>query len=217
MCFFVGASESKITEIVQYYLDNCDHMLVLNYYHNGYTPVTLSDSNWVASTNLALSLLSTFSGYQDRIIIEPYNQYAQSISKIQQFVYDIRDAGYTSKIYCSRWYTQSQRDFINIDDPLYGHIVCGQQQYMGSVGLSEAIRRTQVFLDAGVEVIDGEVGACIEEYPQFTQSLVDDVNSYLEWCDDNGVGACVWMLEGLRDWSVDSSTSYKNLGLVFPR
>lgn len=210
MCFFVGTPEQTIKTCVDYYLNNCNHKLVLNYYHN-----TGNLVNWADSTTLALSLLNYFSASQDRIIIEPYNQYPQSFVDIQNFVNAIRNAGFTSKIYCSRWYTQDPQYFINIFDPLYTHIICGQQQYMNAIGLNGAISRTQTFLNAGVEVLDGEVGAHVAEYPSFTQSLVNDVNSYLAWADANGVSALVWMLQGMRNYYVTSQTSYENLGLAF--
>jgi len=222
MCFAITADP---TIYVQYFFDHCNHTLILNYFHNGFA-TAMTDDEWNTSKTKALSLLATFSAYQDRLWLEPCNERTNSNlpTQIQSFITTIRNAGYTCNIIVDRWYSQPYSNYAAIIDPL-NKFWTGEHHYFNKEGnpndppgetLSWAETKEQQGLALNLKMLDTEVGADTLEYPQFQKVEVDAVSSYLQLCRQNNVGACGWMLHGIRNWATTSSTSYKNLGLIFP-
>ena len=66
-------------------------------------------------------------------------------------------------------------------------------------------------LSRGIKIISTEVGADFNEYRSFTSSTVGELNQFLTWCKEHGIGNTVWMNENLTNWP-----TYKALGLAFP-
>jgi len=237
MSFHPTVDTALMNSCVQYYLEHCAQPLIINYYHQ-YPPGLSVPSDWTDSTSKALGLLSTFNTYQNRLWLEPANERinAQNTTPdltafagyIQDFINEIRATGYkTVKIVVDRWYNQPYSALASISDP-ENKFWLGDHHYMDQEGSWEAARnKAQQGLDLGLKLMDTEVGAHIDEYPSFTQSLVDMVNNYLDWAKTNDVGACVWMLHGVRNWpqyttllgeTGDQSDHprYQGLGLRFP-
>ena len=223
MCFDISADP---TTYVQYYLTHCNYDLIINYYHNAFG-TAITNAEWATSTAKALSLLNTFSIYQNRLWLEPCNERTNNDlpTQIQTFITTIRNVGYTCRIIVNRWYSQPWSGFASITDPL-NKFWTGEHHYFNKesepgdpVGETEdwAETKEQQALDLGLKLLDTEVGADGDEYPQFSQISVNAVSTYLQWCSDHHIGACVWMLHGTRNYPAKTGyPSYEGYGLKFP-
>jgi hypothetical protein len=180
---------------VRYFFENCNHKLIVDFYHM-YPPGTTTNSEWSTIQTEALALLSEFSNYQDRLYVELTNERYDSDfrSRIQTIVTAIRNAGYTANIladvHTSYRYSNLLADMRNINDPL-DKFYTGQHFYFNQWTLSQAESFMQVGLNAGLKMINTEVGADANEVAYFDQNEVNALNNFLAWCADRGIGNTV--------------------------
>jgi hypothetical protein len=195
---------------VQYYLDNCDYDLIVDIWHI-YPPGTMSDSQWRDLEADVLAFCRDFAAYQDRIWIEPVNEREDRdlADHIQPIVSAIRNAGYTYTIVANK-FGQSWRDMASIDDPL-DKFWTGYHYYFDYWRVADAKADMTTALNLGLKLINTEVGADADEYREFSQYEVDELNEFLVWCAQRDIWNAVWMRYGLGNLQ-----TYKNYGLVNP-
>lgn len=201
-------SETVITH-VQYYLDNCDHEVIVDYYHQ-YPMGALSTSDLEETTKQGLEIADAFNN-NPRVWLEPFNERTNSNldDYIQSYVDDIRDEGYTYKIVVNKW-DQTWTQMASVNDPL-DKFYSGYHFYFNSGSWSTAESQMQTALDKGIKLINTEIGADYNEYREFSLSEVQRVNEFCEWCEQKGVGNTIWMRYGLGNYA-----KYIELGLINP-
>lgn len=228
MCFGseLGSAGAPVRDAcIQYYLDHCPHDLIICYWHTPYGTL-MGDAEWSRSTTMALDIMSKFKAYENRVWLEPANERTNDAStytrQINTFIQSIRNAGYTCPITVNRWYTQPWSTLKNIVDPL-GKFIHGEHYYTDSTTVAYQEQKIQAGLDLGLKMLITEVGADLNEFPQFDQTKVDNTSLFLKWCYDKGVGACVWTQYGvyMRSAPVTNPSScnwkrYGELNLQFP-
>jgi predicted deacylase len=195
---------------VQYYLDNCDYDLIVDICHM-YPPGTMSDSQWRELEANVLAFCRDFAAYQDRIWIEPVNEREDYdlADRIQTIVTAIRDAGYTYNIVANK-FGQSWRDMASIHDPL-DKFWTGYHYYFDHWQVADAKADMTTALNLGLKLINTEVGADADEYREFSQYEVDELNEFLIWCAERDIWNAVWMRYGLGNLQ-----TYKSYGLINP-
>ena len=127
---------------------------------------------------------------------------------MQGLLDDIRDAGYTNMIVCNKWNTGWSSS--KLIDPL-DNTYMGYHFYFNSWSVSGATSSMQEALNAGIKLINTEIGADFNEYSQFSSSEVQELNDFMAWCAQREIGNTVWMNENLNNWE-----SYQDLGIDFP-
>lgn len=209
-------------QYIQYFLDNCDAELIIEYYHKGgYAYMTTSD--WQTTTQRGIDLSQKFSNYHNRIYLEPYNEKRNSDlgARTQDYVTALRNAGFTGGIVANVfWDSDRLLELANVNDPLDKFYV-GQHIYLyaggeliwnlgGGYG-NDAYAWMNEGLAAGLKIINTEVGCDANGQAYFTASRVQEFNQFLEWCYDKDIGNTVWLMYGDYDYP-----KYKELGLTFP-
>ena len=200
---------------IQYYFDHCSYDLIVEPNHYYYQTL-MSDSQWASGTSRCLEILEYFSDYQDRLWIEPQNEQLTDITyETQQFVNAVRGAGYTNNVVSNVFWrptsiTVAFQKMAQINDPL-DKFWTGQHFYFDQISLSSAMNYMQDGLDLGLKMINTEIGADARETNYFDQSEVDDLNDFMQWCADRGVGNTVWLMYGDYDYP-----TYQNFDLEFP-
>lgn len=194
---------------VQYFLDNCDYQLIVD--RHMYPMASLTDSQWNDVRTWTLDVASTFSAYEDRLWIEPINERTNSdlASRLQTIVTAVRNAGYGHRILANKW-DQSWSSMATINDPL-DRFYTGYHFYFNSWSVSGAQSQMQTALNLNLKIINTEIGADYNEASQFSQSEVDEVNTFMDWCADRDIGNTVWMRYGL-----ENLPKYQQLNLQFP-
>ena len=202
-------------QFIQYYLDNCDYDLIVEPNHY-YEQTLMTNAQWTTATNRCLDILAAFSGYQDRLWIEPQNEQLTDITaKTQAFVTAVRNAGYTNNIVSNVFWRPTDVDtafqqMATISDPL-DRFWTGQHWYINQISLASIKNYLQLGLSYGLKLINTEVGADANEIAYFSQSEVDDLSSLLEWCAERGIGNTVWLMYGDYNWP-----TYEAMELKFP-
>ena len=204
-------------QFIQYYLDHCSYDLIVDYYHFP-TMHLLTASEWADSISRGLQILDHFRDYQDRIWIEPQNEQLDSALEVrtQQFVDAVRNAGFTNNIVANVFWRTPIENMASVHDPL-NKFWTGQHIYFYSAGttqnwnLQSAESLMQRGIDAGLKMINTEIGADTDGQAYFTPSMVSMVNSFMTWCADRGIGNNVWTLYGDYDYPI-----YQSLELNFP-
>jgi hypothetical protein len=196
---------------IQYYLDNCPYDLIIDPNHY-YDQTLMTDSQWQSATSRCLQILDAFRNYQDRIWIEPQNEQLASdlVSHSQTFVDAVRNAGYTNNIVSNVFWRTPIQDMARVHDPL-NKFWTGQHAYLDQNSLSNFKTIMQDGIDAGVKIINTEVGADAREIAYFTQTEVNQLNDFLQWCTDREIGNTVWLMYGDYDYP-----TYQSFGLVLP-
>ena len=211
-----GTSFSNLVAFTQYYLDNCPHDLILDYYHM--RPNAMSEANWVQSVERGVWLANYFDAYSDRLWLEPLNEqkFVSSFNaKIQGFIDRLRGPGYSHRVVANVFWEPHITSQAVIDDPL-DRFWGGQHIYFTQGGarvwsLEQAKDLMQDALDRGIKVFNTEIGADSFGQQYFTEQNVGEVSEFMEWCSSHDIGNAVWVLDGVYDYP-----RYKKLGLVFP-
>ncbi len=206
------------TPYVQRFLDGCNHTLILDYYHQ-YPPGIMTEAQWTDTTNKALSYLSTFSDYQDRLWLEPFNErYNSDLHiRIQTFINTIRNAGYTCNIVANKSPlgvapNQTWANMATIIDPL-DKFWTGTHTYFDPASgktVANQIAEMNTAMGYGLKLFNTEMGAELGS-SLFTTTNVGYLNQYLDFLNTNGVGAVIWMYQSAQYLNL-----YVSLGLQFP-
>ena len=208
--WFTNKPRPYNASIVQYVLDNSNHMVIVDRNHL-YPPTQSSASsakkNWDLVRNSTFEVLAAWPN-NSRVAVELINEY---ISKdfyplMQQLISDIRDAGYTNPIVVNK----CDQPWTKLDDPL-DNTFQGYHFYFNYWSVSGAILQMKIALSRGIKIINTEVGADSRESRYFTVDTVNELNDFLNQSASLGVGNCVWMVERLSNWA-----AYQSLGLTFP-
>lgn len=200
---------------IQYYLDNCPYDLIVDPNHY-FSMHVLTEEEWTTAKAHCLEILEYFSSYQDRIWIEPFNEQMTDITaRTQEFVTLVRNAGYTNNIVADLFWRPTPislafQKMVAIEDPL-DKFWTGHHVYFDQGSLSGWQSIMQAGIDAGCKMINTEVGADAREISYFTQSEVDDLSDFLQWCADRGVSNCAWLMYGDYNWP-----TYESMNLVWP-
>ena len=197
-------------QYVQYYLDNCNYDLIVDLWHF-YPPGTLSDSEWEEIESSWISFCARFSQYQNRIICEIANERQDSDlpAQTQEIIDAIRSNGYTFKILMNKW-EHSWNQMASINDPLDKFYV-GYHYYFNYWSVSSAKREMTNALELNLKIINTETGADTNEYREYDQSEIDELNEFDTWCEENGIGNTIWTRYGLGNYQ-----TYKDFGLLNP-
>jgi hypothetical protein len=196
--------------LVQYFLDNCDYYLIIDRNHI-YPPTEEgaqeARNNWNTVEDSLFEVLESWPNNQ-RVMVELINEYVSNdfYPRMQDLVDQIRDAGYTNPIVVDKW----NQPWTVIDDPL-DNTYQGYHFYFNSWSVSGATQQMQTALSKDIKIINTEIGADFNEYRDFDRSEVEELNQFLEWCYNHGVGNTVWMNENLNNMP-----TYEDLDLTFP-
>jgi len=214
MSFYPGFPDWQT--YIQYFLDNSTADLIVDYYHHD-TTTLMSNANWTESINQGLAIATYFSAYQSRLWLEPQNEQldANLVARSQSFVDAIRGAGYSNNIVSDVFWWTSLPSMAAVDDPLdkfysgiHVYIYDGEMQMWT---LSSAEEFMQDGLDAGVKIMNTEVGADTYGNEYFSSDQVTILNSFLVWSSENDVGNAVWLMYGDYEYPF-----YQALDLSFP-
>jgi hypothetical protein len=107
----------------------------------------------------------------------------------------------------------NSNDWQVFNDPL-GDTWQGKHFYMNRYTYNEAIGHLQNAMDAGVDpnrMVNTEVGASFNEHPDYTTENVGQLNDYLAWCYERGIGNMVWLNKNTYNLG-----TYEDLGLDLP-
>ena len=195
---------------VQYFLDHCSYSIIIDRNHL-YPPSASSDqdarNNWQTVRTSIFQVLQAWPNNQ-RVMVDLINEYTSSdfYSRMQDLVNEIRSAGYTNPIVINKFSQQ----WKVINDPI-DNTYQGYHFYFNSWSVSGAISQMETALSKGIKILSTEVGADFNGYRNFDSSEVKELNDFLEWCTNRGIGNAVWVNENLMNWQ-----SYKELGINFP-
>lgn len=195
---------------IQYFLDNSDYTIIVDRNHL-YPPTEESAqqarNNWETVENSLFEVLGTWPN-NNRVAVELINEYVLTdfYPRMQNLVDSIREAGYTNPIVVNKW----NQPWTVINDPL-DNTYQGYHFYFNSWSVSGAISQMNNALSRGIKIINTEIGADFNEYNSFTTETVEELNEFIVWCSDQGMGNTVWMNENLNNWQ-----RYQELGLSFP-
>jgi hypothetical protein len=141
-------------------------------------------------------------------MVEIVNEYTSSdfYSRMQTLIYEIRQAGYTNPIVINKFSQQWQQIHDPIDNTYQGY-----HFYFNSWSLSGAIGQMETALSRGMKIINTEVGADFDGYRSFSSSEVQELNQFIQWCTNNGIGNTIWVNENLMNWP-----RYEELNVDFP-
>lgn len=211
-------NDATRNSMVQYFLDHSNYQIIVDLYHT-YDPGG-SLSNWNEVEQWTLDVAEEFSAYEDRVWIEPINEAGNSDlgDRMQDIVDAVRSAGYKHRIVANKW--NQAWSSMRVTDPEDRYYV-GYHYYFNRVGgdnngwsLSGAKDGMQDALNAGFEgshIINTEIGADYNEENSFSQSEVNAVSDFMQWCADRGIGNTVWQCYGLNNWD-----TYQDMNLQFP-
>lgn len=208
MSIYWNVSDATRDAMIQHFLDNCDYQLVVCrhvYDPGGGLP---SGDSWADVRAWAADVCSTFSGYWYRLGVEPINEYGTSDlgSQMQTLVTAVRATNYEHAIVFNKW-NQNWSSIVIDDDRTY----MGYHFYMNSWSVSGAEAQMTTALGLGLRLLNTEVGADYNEASAFDSGEVAEVNLFMDWCYDRGIGNAVWMRYGLENYA-----RYVQLGLDFP-
>ena len=204
------SSHSYQANYVQYFLDHCDYTIIVDINHlypSTESSAKTARNNWQTITNSIFEVLRTWRN-NPRVMIELINEYVSSdfYPRMQDLVNQIRSSGYTNPIVINKW-TQY---WTKINDPL-DNTYQGYHYYFNSWSVSGARSQMETALSKGIKIINTEVGADYNEYRNYDSSEVRELNEFLAWCSNKGIGNAVWVNENLMNWP-----RYQQLGLSFP-
>jgi hypothetical protein len=201
---------------IQYFFDHCSGNLIVDYYH--YTSfTTMSSADWVASTAEGIAIATAFPAYTSRLFLEPQNEQLDSnlITRTQAYVTALRNAGEDNPIVSDVFWMQDIADMAVITDT-EDSFYSGFHIYFND-GLTQLWSLTQVEqqmtdgLNAGVKIINTEVGASTGGNQYFNSLNVGEVTDFLTWGEAHSVVNCVWLMAGSYEYQY-----YKTSGLIFP-
>lgn len=202
------------SDFVEYFLNNSpsDWKLVVDRNHlypNNETQSAKFRANLSTARSNILNVCKAWPSNQ-RVIAELVNEYVSSDIKTicQGLINNVRGAGYSNPLLVNKM--EQLWSQVKFTDPK-NNIITGFHPYFNSWSVSGAEAQMGYALNAGYKVINTEVGADYREHNYFTTSTVSEVNQFLQWCTDRGIGNCIWMNDDLNNLP-----EYKDLGLKIP-
>lgn len=213
MCFapsFVGTTHPYKSSYVQYFLDHCNYILIVEPNHLHPSNEAMSSkarSNWSTIKNNVYKVLSAYKN-NNRVVVELINEYVSSdfYTRMQSLVTEIRSKGYTNKLILNK-FSQSWK---LVNDPL-GKTYQGYHYYFNTWSVSGAISNIKLAKAKGIKLINTEIGADFNEYTAFSASEVSELNSFVSQCASLGIGNLIWMNANLNNYN-----KYQSLGWKFP-
>jgi hypothetical protein len=195
---------------VQYFLDHSTYTVIID--RNHLYPATeesaqTARTNWNTVRTSVFEVLKTWPN-NPRVIVELINEYVSTdfYPRMQSLVEDIRASGYTNAIVVNKW----NQSWAILDDPL-DNTYQSYHFYFNCWSPAGAISQMNTALAKGIKIINTEIGADYNEASSFTRDTVEELNEFMEWCRDQGIGNCMWMNENLNNWP-----RYQELSLAFP-
>jgi hypothetical protein len=185
---------------VQYFLDHCDYTIIVDRNHL-YPPTDTSAqtarNNWNTVKTSLFDVLARWPN-NPRVMVELVNEYVASDynTRMQDLITSIRHAGYTNGIVVNKWNTAWHK----FEDPL-DNTYQGYHYYFNTWSVTGATDQLNIALSRGIKVINTEIGADYHEDRSFTTGTVAELEAFMQWCYDHGIGNTVWMYENLHNWS----------------
>lgn len=141
-----------------------------------------------AVINRCKELITRFSSYGDRFIIEPLNEYTGTdhASVMNQIIASLRAFGYTGWILYNLLPGTGPQNPLTLNDPL-NKIAGGFHNYFNTATVSYAMGWARKFSNAGIWSINTEIGANWNEYGSFTSTNVQKVVDYFQQSYDEGL------------------------------
>lgn len=193
--------------LIQYFLDNCAYDVIIDRNHL-YPPGAASDAdavtNWATVNSSIFDVLATWPN-NTRVAVELINEYTNSdyYSRMQTLITDIRDSGYNNTIVCNKW-SQAWQPLTDALNATWQ----GYHYYFNYWSPTSARNDVQAALNLGIKIVNTEIGAHTDESGSFTESLVAELQEFLQWSYDNEVSNCIWQREDVDNWD-----KYIELGL----
>ena len=212
-----GTSTTEVINLVEYYLTHCDYKIIVepNHYYNQHL---MTSSEWNTAISRCITILDALPNYDNRLYMEVQNEQLDNniVSRTQDFVDAVRSAGHSNPLVSNVFWRPlpspeyAIAQMANINDPL-DNFYTGHHVYPDQMPITTAKRVMQAGLDAGLKMINTEIGAHASERNYFTTTNVAQINDFMQWCSDRGIGNCLWMRVALENYP-----RYDQLGLQFP-
>jgi hypothetical protein len=197
--WFSGKPHPYRTDLIQYFLDNCNYTLIVDRNHL-YPPTEASaqtaQDNWDIVEDSIFEILEQWPN-NPRIIVELINEYIFNdfYPKMQELTTKIRNSNYTNPILFNKW----NQPWTEIVDPL-NLTYQGYHFYFNSWSVAGAISQIEIAQSKNIQLINTEIGADYREHNYFTNETVQEVSIFLELCEELNVGNTIWMNENLDNW-----------------
>jgi len=210
MSIWYTVADATRDSMIQHYLNNCAYDLIVCYHRY---PIG-SEGDWATCQAWAEDVANTFAAYPNRLWIEPINERnnANIATPLQAIINAIRSAGNNHRIVANKW-EHSWSHMASISDS-QDRFYTGYHYYFNSWSVNGATGSMQDAIAAGIDadrLINTEIGADYNEENQFSRSEVEEVNDFMDWCNDRDISNTVWQRYGLQNWD-----TYQSLGLQFP-
>lgn len=210
-----GTTASYSPAIVQYFLDNCGHDIIVDRNHIWNVDLAVAAVDFKAHLQTAKNdLVGVCNDFpaNPRVLIELCNEYnaADNYPVMQDIINYIRGQGHGHRI-VQNWYGYAYPyRWTLYNEP----VIQGNHIYFDNPPDKTAYAQSimQEAEAAGIEVINTEIGAATGEYPQFTAAKVQAVTDFLAWAYPRGIGNCVWYYRN----DVSNMPYYYALGFQFP-
>ena len=200
-------------EYVDYFLANCGYYIIIDRNHHTSSDVV----DWIQAEASIFEVLSRW-GNNPRVLVEPVNEFVWDTEgtvwdHVAPIIQRIKAAGYTNKLLINK-HTQ-ENDWRPIGADYYG-----KHAYFNNLNDPttkwQTLWAAQMFMEdaiaAGcVPLANTEIGAHFGENQSFTPENVATLNQFLAWCNQRGIGNCVWMNKDLQNLA-----RYEELGLKIP-
>ncbi|MCL5877936.1 MAG: glycoside hydrolase family 5 protein [Candidatus Bathyarchaeota archaeon] len=134
-----------------------------------------------------------------RVAVELINEYnlADYDTKMQDLIDEIRNASYSNTIVTNKLTT----NWHKFEDPL-NNTYQGMHFYFNHWKTDGALAQMNRAINQyGItKILNTEVGASSDEYRQFTQTNVDELEAFLIQSQSLGVSNCIWMNNDTQNW-----------------
>lgn len=208
--WFTGKIHPYRTDLIQYFLDNCNYTLIIDRNHL-YPPTEesaiLAQENWEIVENSIFEILERWPN-NSRVIVELINEYIfdDFYPKMQNLTTKIRNLGFSNPILFNKW----NQPWTKIIDPI-NQTYQGYHFYFNSWSLQGAMTQIKIAQSNGIQLINTEIGADFRENDYFNPETVQELNDFILQCKELNVGNTIWMNENLNNWP-----SYQQYGLQLP-
>ncbi len=192
--------KSYNTAYIDYLLANTDYLIIVD--GNHLYPATEevakdARAHWSGVKDRVFQVLEDYPN-NPRVAVELINEYASDDydERMQNLIDEIRAAEYTNPIVTNKLYTPWHK----FSDPL-DNTYQGTHFFFNSWSADGAMRQMEIAKSRGItKIINTEVGASYNEYRDYTQANVDELETFLIKSQALGIGNCVWMNNDAVNW-----------------
>ena len=145
------------------------------------------------------------------LINEYYKPTATWYTKMQELVTYLRGLGYTNTLVSNKLtWVDGRNNWQAIADP-EDKWYDGYHVYMIDENYNTIVASMQHAYDLGIKVLNTECGPATLK-ANFTSTLVNQYENFIEACNDLGFGVASWLSQGANDWY----PVYLSYGMTFP-